>query len=287
MGMVGSAFESTPWFYACVEPSVAHIGLDRDAGSTALPSPFIVKLRQGADLTGEDEQALVNACTDIRRYGPREDVIVEGERPDHVHVVIEGFACRYKMIPDGGRQIMAWLVPGDFCDLHVAVLGEMDHSIATISASTIGAIPEAAVKKISETSLALTRALWWATLVDEAVLREWLVNMGRRPADRQIAHLFCELLLRLRSVGAAPGDTMDMPLTQVELADTVGLSPVHVNRVIQQLRDMGLISWRGRELAILDEARLRQFAGFDPNYLHLIRRSASAVPAGRLAQSRL
>lgn len=285
MGMVGSAVESMPWFYACVEPNVAHIGLDRDTRRTALKSPIIAKLRQGADLSDEDEQALVKACADVRAFGPREDVIVEGERPDHVHVVIEGFACRYKLLPDGGRQIMAWLVPGDFCDLHVAVLGEMDHSIATISASTIGAIPEATVKEISETSPTLTRALWWATLVDEAVLREWLVNMGRRPADKQIAHLFCELLLRLRSVGAAPGDTMDMPLTQVELADTVGLSPVHVNRVIQQLRDMGLISWKGRELAILDEARLREFAGFDPNYLHLIRRSARAVSTARLAQS--
>jgi CRP-like cAMP-binding protein len=105
--------------------------------------------------------------------------------------------------------------------------------------------------------------------VDEAVLREWLVNMGRRPADQRIAHMFCEVRRRLDAVGLAPDATMDFPLSQTDLADSAGLSPVHVNRMIQQLRDEGLISWRGRVLQVLDVGALEAFAGFDPNYLHL------------------
>ena len=230
--------------------------------------PVVEKLKRGARLSAEDEQALIAACIDVRDVPAHTDLIQEGDHSDTVHAVLEGFACRYKLLPDGGRQIMAWLVPGDFCDLHVALLGEMDHGIATLSASKIAFISRQQVADLTARA-SLSRALWWATLVDEGVLREWLVNMGRRPADKQIAHLFCELLMRLRTVGLADADTVDLPLTQVELADTVGLSSVHVNRVTQQLRDLGLISWRGHTLKVVDLAGLEAFAGFDGNYLHL------------------
>jgi CRP-like cAMP-binding protein len=232
-------------------------------------NPVVEKLNQGARLSAADEAILAEACSDVRSFAPRADVILEGARPDNVHAVLEGFACRYKLLPDGGRQIMAWLVPGDFCDLHVAILGEMDHGIATLSGSKIAFISRVRVEGLIRESPALARALWWATLVDEAILREWLVNMGRRAADKKVAHLFCELLIRLRVVGLATEDSMDLPLTQVELADTVGLSSVHVNRVVQHLRDLGLISWRDRTLKVRDVAGLKAFAGFDPNYLHL------------------
>lgn len=234
-----------------------------------MDNPLVRKLQHGGQLSSSDRQALQIACLDVRQVDGHIDIIAEGEKPSHVHVVLDGFACRYKLLPDGARQIMAWLVPGDFCDLHVAILGEMDHAIATLSPSSIAYIPRAKIEVLLTTSGELSRALCWATLVDEGVLREWLANMGRRPADKQVAHLFCELLLRLRAVDMAEDDTMDLPLTQVELADTVGLSSVHVNRVIQQLRDRGLISWRGKVLKVEDVAGLRAFADFDPNYLHL------------------
>ncbi|HEY9218288.1 MAG TPA: Crp/Fnr family transcriptional regulator [Phenylobacterium sp.] len=237
------------------------------------------KLRHGAPITENDELAIGAACCDIRNVPAHEDLISEGDAPDNVHVVLEGFACRYKLLPDGGRQIMAWLVPGDFCDLRVAILGEMDHSIGTLTASRIGLLPRRVVEQLVATSPTLARALWWATLVDEGILREWLVNMGRRPADKRIAHLFCELLARLQAVGLAVEDRIDMPLTQVELADTVGLSPVHVNRVLSRLREEKLIAWSGRSLVILDAAGLRAFAEFDGNYLHLKRQPAEPLPA--------
>lgn len=234
-----------------------------------MPSPMVRKLRHGAPLTPGDERALLAACVEVRDYPAGRDVIAEGERPRHVHVVLDGFACRYKMLPDGGRQIMAWLAPGDFCDLHVCILGEMDHGVAVLTASRIAAIPADAVERLASLSRTLSRALWWATLVDEAVLREWLVGMGRRQADQQVAHLFCELLLRLRAVDRAPGNRFDLPVTQAELADTVGLTPVHVNRVVQQLRAAGYLEWRGGVVTVLDEPGLTAFAEFDANYLHL------------------
>lgn len=240
-----------------------------------MTSPMVRKLRHGAPLSPADERALLAACAAVRDYAAGEEVIAEGERPHHVHVVLDGFACRYKMLPDGGRQIMAWLAPGDFCDLHVTILGEMDHGVGAVTASRIAAIPADAVERLSSLSPTLSRALWWATLVDEAVLREWLVGMGRRPADQQVAHLFCELLLRLRAVDRAAGNRFELPVTQAELADSVGLTPVHVNRVVQQLRAAGYLEWRGGVVTVLDEPGLMAFAEFDANYLHLRRAQAA------------
>jgi len=232
-------------------------------------NPVVLKLQRGARLSVEDERAIAEACSEMVRLGPREVLIREGENPTHVHVVVEGFACRYKELSDGGRQILAWLVPGDFCDLHVAILGRMDHTVATISTSTIARLDRAAIERVTSISPSLSRALWWASLVDEAILREWLLNMGRRPADQQIASLFCELVWRLRTVGLVCDDEVLMPLTHVELADTLGLSPVHVNRVLQQLREAGLIELQNKKLKVIDLSQLMAFAEFDPGYLHL------------------
>jgi CRP-like cAMP-binding protein len=178
------------------------------------------------------------------------------------------FACRYKFTSDGRRQIMAYLVPGDFCDLHVFILKHMDHSIATLSPCTVVDIPRAHVLELTERP-AIARALWWATLVDEATLREWLVNIGQREAAQRIAHLLCELLLRLRAVGLANGDSYELPITQAELGDTTGVSTVHVNRSLQALREAGLITLKAKYLVILDAKRLEKFSGFRANYLHL------------------
>jgi len=238
-----------------------------------MPNPLVRKLEHGARLTDEERALLVQLCTKVDHVAAHQDLIGEGEAPDRVHVVLEGFACRYKSLPDGGRQIMAWLVPGDFCDLHVSLLGEMDHSIGTLTASTITSLPRNGLEALTENHPKLTQALWWATLVDEAVLREWLVSMGRRPALQRIAHMFCEVRARLAAVALAPDDVLAFPLSQSDLADSAGLSSVHVNRVIRQLRDEGLIAWRGAFLKVLDPQGLAALADFDPNYLHLARRA--------------
>lgn len=233
------------------------------------------RLRAAADLCENDLEVLSSAVREVRRVRPRTVLIEEGDRPEHVHVVLDGFACRYKSLPDGNRQILAWLLPGEFCDLHVAILGNMDHTVATLSASTIGLIPQDQVEMIIDTSPALSRALWWAALVQEAVIREWLVGMGRRDAESRAAHLFCELHARLDAIGLVRDGAVDFPLTQGELADTLGLSAVHANRVVQGLRQQRLIAWKDRKIRFERLDALQDLAQFDPNYLHLKRRAVA------------
>ena len=237
-----------------------------------MSNPLVMKLEYGARLTDEDRTVLQDLSSRSRRIAAKHDISPEGERPEDVHLVMEGFACRYKILPDGRRQIIAFLVPGDFCDLHVSILGEMDHSIGTGWGCTIVDIPRATIDNLAAHHPRIMRALWWATLVDEGTLREWLVNMGQREADRQMAHLFCELLVRLRSVGCASEDSFDFPISQTDLADTLGISSMHVSRVLQELRAKGLVEWKSRRLHIPNVERLKAFAGFDPKYLHLKRR---------------
>ncbi|GJD51268.1 hypothetical protein OPKNFCMD_4021 [Methylobacterium crusticola] len=230
---------------------------------------LIRKLESFETLSDHDRAALTALALRVRKVGARVDLKREGDAPDNVHLVLDGYACRYKVLPDGQRQIMAYLVPGDFCDLNVFILDQMDHSIATISACQIVDIPSAAIEAITTEHPRVTRALWWCALVDEAVLREWLVNLGGRPANHRIAHLICELLLRLEAVGRVTRNSFEFPFTQSDIADTMGLSAVHVNRTLRELRTLGLITLKQRVMTILDVERLKAYCDYNPNYLHL------------------
>jgi CRP-like cAMP-binding protein len=230
------------------------------------------KLEAFGPLPEADKRLLDEISRDARSVGPKTDLIREGDTPSDVNLILEGFACRYKVLPDGTRQIMAYLVPGDFCDLHVFILKAMDHSIATLSACKVVKIPRPRIMELMDRP-AIARAFWWAALVDEATLREWLVNIGARTAEQRIGHLLCELLLRLETVGLASGDRYELPITQAELADTVSLTSVYLNRVLQRLRREGLITLQGKNLVITDVGRLKAFSGFNPNYLHLSEQS--------------
>ena len=231
-------------------------------------SPLHAKLQTVTDLGEDDRAALEAICADARELGARRNIIREGDRPDHVHLMVDGWAARYKLLPDGERQITAFLLPGDFCDVHVTILGEMDHSISTLTRARVAFVPRETMDRLADRPN-LAKALWWATLVDEAVLRSWIVNVGRRDAFAAIGHLICELYARMRNVGLADGHHFEMPLTQEEIADALGLTPVHVNRVLQRLRSERLISLKRSSLTILDYPRLEQEAGFSANYLHL------------------
>lgn len=234
-----------------------------------MQAPFIAKLEHGASLTDDDRSRLAQIIRDPRPVRRGEDLISEGDAPEDVQLIVDGLACRYKVLRSGRRQVMALLLPGDFCDFQVAILGAMDHSIATISACRVVAIPPSVIEDLSRNYPNVTRALWWASLVDEAVLREWLVTMGGRPADQRLAHLFCELHLRMQVVGRGTASSFDLPVTQEDLADTMGLSVVHVNRSLKRLREMRLIIFARGKLTIINLEELRRFCGFNPNYLHL------------------
>ena len=234
-----------------------------------MPNAWIRKLSLFAPLSDADKQLIQQVCSLPRRVAARQDIVTEGETPDAVHLILEGFACRYKVLPTGERSIFAYLIPGDTCDWHVFILKRMDHSIGTLSACTVVDIPRSKVLEITDNYPAITRAMWFITLIDEATLREWIVNVSRRSAESAIAHLFCELLLRLETVGLRVGNGFELPITQTELADTIGLSTVHVNRVLQDLRQQGLIELRNKSLQLLNLEALEKLAQFEPNYLHL------------------
>jgi len=233
---------------------------------------FARKLSQFTRLGPTDRQALTMLSGDrVRRVRARDDLIRENERPTGVKLMLSGWASRYKIIEDGRRQIMAFLVPGDICDLNVFILRDMDHSVGALTTVTFADIARETIEFVMDEFPRVAQALLWDQLVAHSIQREWTINLGRRSAFERIAHLLCELFLRLRGVGLADGQSCGMPLTQADLADATGLSAVHVNRTLQELRSQNLIVLRGRELVVPDFEALQQVAGFNRNYLHLDR----------------
>ena len=233
-----------------------------------MPNAFVEKLRGYGPLDELDEHLLEAACQGSHRYMPAHDLIREGDDPSMVIVMLEGWACNYKLLPDGSRQIIAFLMPGDFCEMHVAVLAEMDHSIATLTTARIARIPRRQMEALIGSRPGITEAFWWTQLVDQAVLRTTIVSMGRRTTTERIAHLLCELNFRMSNVGLAGDYPCAMPFTQIVLADAVGLTPVHTNRVIKKLRLAGALEMSPGSIVISDIGRLARIAGFNDNYLH-------------------
>ncbi len=227
------------------------------------------KLERFATLSRKDRILLDDVVTSSRTVDSRRDLVHEGEPTDVVSLVVDGMACRYKVLADGRRrQIVAYLVPGDLCDLNVSLLSAMDHSVATVSRCTVVDIPRRRIVEMTARP-GLERAFKLVTLVDEGTLREWLFNMGRRPVDERVSHLFCELFARMRAVGFVDGNRCAFPLVQEDIADTMGLSTVHVNRCLKRLRGMGLASMGKGFLTMIDEPGIVEFCRFNPNYLHL------------------
>ncbi|WP_310346075.1 Crp/Fnr family transcriptional regulator [Methylobacterium sp. BE186] len=202
-----------------------------------------------------------------RAVAPRRDIAMP-PAAESVHLVLGGIACRYKILLDGTRRIVSYLLPGDLCDVHASASGAADWSIGTLTPCAIADIPRERLAELARAHPGIDRALRWITLTELSTAREWLAN-DSRPADRRIAHLFCELLVRLQAVDLAGDSSIDLRLSQVDLADTAGISFVHVNRVLQSLRASGLIVSGKHVLTVPDVARLRAFAEFDPGYLHL------------------
>jgi CRP-like cAMP-binding protein len=206
-----------------------------------------------------------------RKVEGKRDLIRQGQKPDSIYLVKQGWACRYKLLRDGRRQIVDFLIPGDLCELNVYILSQMDHSIGAITPLEVVEIGTGDFQSIIEREPEILRALWWQELVSKSCHREWIVNVAVRTATERVAHLFCEMFLRLESIGATTGYSCDFPLTQVDIADACGLTSVHVNRTLQRLRHAGLISLRDRTLTIPDMDGLKAAASFNPDYLHLRR----------------
>jgi len=245
---------------------MATLGLN--AGSLEL-SAFFARIGQRDFLGVEEKVALAEAAEEARYFRSGEDIVREGDRANKSTLLTAGFAMRYTVLSDGRRQITAIHVPGDFIDLHSFLLKEMDHSVGCLSDCRILTFPHAGLEAITRKLPHLTRLLWLMTLLDAAIHREWLVGMGRLSAVEQMAHLLCELFVRLQTVGLADGQSFLFPITQVQLADTLGISAVHVFRVLTELKKSNLILWEGTSVTVLDWLRLQALGEFDSRYLHL------------------
>lgn len=227
------------------------------------------KLEAFTRLSTHDRAALAAVTRNVRHLDARRDLIAEGDNPRYVHLVLEGWACRYKTLPDGKRQIVSIFLPGDFCDINVFILKQMDHSIGSITRLKVAMVGPDTLQALTADRPRITQALWWNELVEAAVQREWTVNLGQRTAYQRIAHLLIELYLRLRVVDLAHDGWCDFHLTQNDLADATGLTAVHVNRTLQELRRDGLVDLQRKRLHIIDLPRMIDVAMFNPNYLHL------------------
>lgn len=230
---------------------------------------MIAKLGRFVPLSDAERDALYQISSNARVHRRGTDLISQGDKPDSVFLLLDGWAYRYKHLANGDRQIMAYLLPGDLCDIRIFLFEQMDHSIGLLSDAMVVKIPAAEILALMDEFPRIERALMWATLVDEATLREWLLNVGQRDAVQKISHLICELCVRLSVVHLVDRqETFAMPVTQAELADTTGMTTVHVNRSMQRLRKDGLIATKDGKMTILDFDRLAAVAGFDEVYLH-------------------
>lgn len=232
-------------------------------------SSCVLKMRHTGPISNLEESQFTAALADQRMVEPRQDLTSEGQSSNTVVAILEGFAYRYKMLANGRRQITGVLLPGDFDDSQYALRGPHDHSVATITACRIALVHKSALDRLSRDYPAIGHGFQWFTRVELGTLREWLLSMGQRMADRQVAHLFCELLHRMNGISRVIDLGFALPFTQEELADILGLSTVHVNRVLQELRRAGLITLDQRRLTIVDYRGLQDLGQFDATYLHL------------------
>jgi CRP-like cAMP-binding protein len=235
-----------------------------------LTNPLILKLARRDHLSDEEKRVLDGAIARTATFPADKDMVREGDRPGESKLLLEGFAARYKILESGKRKITNIHVPGDFIDLHSFTLKTMDHGILALSDCTVAVVPHEALLRISEEHPHLTRLLWLNTNLDGAIHRQWLVTIGRQTALGQFAHLICELFLRLQVVGRTEGFRFRLPITQAELGDAMGLSSVHVNRTLQELRGDGLVTWIRDVVTIEDWDRLCEVAQFNADYLNLV-----------------
>jgi CRP-like cAMP-binding protein len=242
-----------------------------------MPNPLIRKLERLYSLSDEEKNGVLEIGSRVIEIGPRQDIVRDGDRPSDCKLILEGFACRYKLMPEGKRQIMSFHIGGDIVDLHSLLLERMDYCVATVTRCKVSITPHQSVLELIENHPRIGRALWKDTLIDAAIFREWMASIGRRSAYQRIAHLMCELATRMDAVRLEKGSSYDWPITQSELGDALGLSTVHVNRTLQELRADGLITLRGSTLVIHSRERLANVGEFTPEYLHLASTDSAMV----------
>ncbi len=229
---------------------------------------LVRRLRTTSNLTSEDAEAVRRLPVIVRWFQADQVIVRDGDRPSECCLVIEGFCHRSKTIADGGRQILSVHIPGEIPDLQSLHLAVMDHDLTTMSDCRLGFISHSALRETLRSRPVLAELLWRDTLIDAAMFRDWIVNVGQRPAVSRVAHMLVEIRERLRAIGRTQGPGFALPMTQERIAEAMGISSVHANRVIRVLREDGILDLNRGQVTVLDERRLQKLADFDRRYLH-------------------
>ena len=236
--------------------------------------PLIRKLESVTHLSNEGRKAIENLPVRVRTLSARQDIVRDGDLATQCCLVLEGWAYRYKLLTEGRRQIFSFHIAGDIPDLQSLHIPLMDHNLATMTQATVAFIPHESMYALTARYPTIAAALWRDTLIDAAIFREWLIAMGRRPAFEHLAHLFCELYLKQEAVGLAGDHRCPLPVTQNDLADATGMTSVHINRVLKEMRGRGLITLHRHTLVVKAWDELIRSCEFDATYLHLQKRAA-------------
>jgi CRP-like cAMP-binding protein len=232
-------------------------------------SAALVKRMRTLDAVSDDDVAAIHALPiSVRDYPAGRAVARDGERATDCCLIVEGFCIRSKTIADGKRQILSIHIPGEIPDLIGLFLHVMDHDLSTLTASRLGLIRHEALRELHRRRPAVAEMFWRDTLIDAAMFREWIVNVGQRSAPARLAHVMMELRERLRVIGRLERNSFEMPLTQEEIGEALGITGVHVNRVIRQLREEGIVELHRGRVTVLDESKFQELADFDHRYLH-------------------
>ncbi|WP_156679954.1 Crp/Fnr family transcriptional regulator [Sphingomonas profundi] len=231
-------------------------------------SPILRKLSRRTALTQSDRAAFLALPFTVKRLNGGSHIMREGDEPVDCCGLLSGYAYRHKIVGNGSRQIVSIHIAGDLLDLQNSLLGVADHNVQMLTAGEVALTPARAVRELAFAHPAIGRAMWIETLVDGSIFREWIANVGRRDARSRIAHLLCEFAVRLRSAGLSEGSSYELPMTQEQIADATGLTPIHVNRTLQGLRVSGLITSNRRTVTIEDWAGLAKVGDFSAAYLH-------------------
>ena len=231
-------------------------------------APLLRRWEKRSQLSPDDCNAVMSLPWIERTYSRDAYIVREGDAPGVCGLLLRGFAYRQKLVRNGARQIISIHIPGEFVDLQNSLLERADHNVQSLNQVHVAMVPATALIELADKRPEVGRAMWLDTLIDASVFREWVVNVGRRDARARIAHLLCELALRLQVSGVAGSDMIEFPLTQEQLGDATGLTAVHTNRVLQSLREEGLIRLMSRSLTVLDWERLKNVGEFSELYLH-------------------
>jgi len=240
---------------------------------------FLRDLESHSPISADDRQAILRLPMRLRRLDAGSYIVREGDVPKNCCILVEGFAYRQKVTGTGSRQILSVCIPGDAIDFQNMFLDISDHSVQLLTRATVADIPREALQALVLKQPAIGVAVIHSTLIEASILREWVVNVGRRDARSRIAHVLCEFAVRLEARGLASKEGFELPMTQEQLADATSLTPVHVNRVLKSLQADGLISRQRRNIQFIDWRALQDTADFSRRYLHLPGEDELAVAA--------